>query len=106
MTADPSHVAAYNEVMATPMTIPYALALELIHRVVPDDRADRGPVRRALLEEIGEIVQHRHQGVPLGDRPEVRQVPLQRIDRRVIVRGKLLRASLVLPVAPLVADHL
>ena len=34
-----------------------------LHGVLPDDLADRGAVRRALLEEIGKVVQHRQPAV-------------------------------------------
>jgi hypothetical protein len=78
------------------------------HRIFSDDRADRGSVRRGLFEQVGEISEHRHQDVhrdvPLRDRPEVRQVPLQRLDRRAGGRGKRFDARLVLPPSPLVAE--
>ena len=52
--------------------------LDELHGVFPDDLADRGPVRRALFEQVDEVLVNR---TPAAPRPEVPQVPLQRIDR-------------------------
>src|SRR6476469_519047 len=93
--------------LVDPLTLRVVLQKRLreLHRVLPDDLADRGSIRRALLEEIGKVLEHRHEGLPSRYRPEVHQVPLQRLDRRAIVRGQLFCARLVLPVALLLLER-
>jgi len=75
------------------------------HGVFPDDLADRGSIRRALFEQVGEVLEHRGCAGAVR-RPEVHQVPLHRFDGRAVVRGKSSHPRLVLPPAPLLADHL
>src|SRR4051794_17240791 len=70
------------------------------HRVVADDLADRGAVDRALLEDLGEVLEHRDHGLTRG-RADPECVALHRVDRLAVARGQLLLAGLVLLVPPL-----
>ena len=59
--------------------------LDELDRVVSDDVADRRSVRRGALEQVGDVFEQRTGAVGIR-RPEVHEVPLDRIDRAAIVR--------------------
>ena len=78
-----------------PLTLRVVLDERLgeLHRVVPDDRRGSAfrPPRSARRGRRGPRTSHAR--LAAVDRPEVHQVPLQRLDRRAVVRGKLLRCA-------------
>src|SRR5215216_3303912 len=79
--------------------------LHELDRVVSDDVADRGSVRRAVLEQVNEVAVHPHRDVALRDPSGVHQVSLQRLGRDAIVRGELLDPRLVQAVLPLLLER-
>src|SRR3954452_25218909 len=79
--------------------------LDELHWVLTDDRPDRRAVGRALLKEVDEVLEHGHQSF-FGAGAEVDRVPLHGVDRRLIVRGKLCLACLVLLVTLLLVAPL